>query len=788
MELVQYFLQDKYIEDLNPYNTLGTKGKLANAFGRLMRDLWYSEEEVVSPWLFKRVLSKFQPMFSGHMQHDSQELISYILDGLHEDLNRVKYKLYIERADNEDPNDNTLNKESWNGHLKRNQSIIVDLMHGQFKSTIHCPECHRFSVTFDPFNSISVPIKEQTIYSQKFYFLYYDAREEALASAILIEKTDTIELFREKVAKQLNVEKYSFVIGVNRDSSISKLLCRKRKMKTATKIGESAMFLHQVNPIIYNSNYRVGMEAIEKKQREEEKLEESKQPADTKSNRRDRGAYHSYYHYNAFEQEENIEDDDDFNNGLTAEVLRTFITLKYPKPFSGSHVINKNLGPTRMLTLLKTMTCVEIHHEIFKYFKAYLDLSIGENQYKNKAGDLIKFKYMSTDEAFGALFPKLDPKNWEKSIKKNADNYPYVVRLINKNSNDYKKKACYFCKEYCTNCYLPYTEEKTLGEIISNIPGIVDNSEYFNRESIDCKKNVFELESVWNINPERRGLLEGCFQKCREDESLKEKIPKLKPTLYECLDQFVKPEKLEEKNEWYCSKCKKHIRATKQMQIFKSPPILIIHLKRFKTGAHGISGSKINTNIHCPTEGLDLSSYILSETQECKIYDLYAVVQHEGSMGFGHYIAYAKSGSSQHWTCFEDSHVLPNADPLLALSPATYVLFYRRRDLHFVDINARIGELDYAKLREEAIYTHEEMLQLQEGIAKLQTTNEQYKYSNLNNSQETKDGNWTYDYDSHFEGMNIDLDGNVGYNSQLNIYGDKGGKFDKFRDDQNPIL
>lgn len=34
--------------------------------------------------------------FSGYQQHDSQEFIAFLLDGLHEDLNRIKAKPYVE--------------------------------------------------------------------------------------------------------------------------------------------------------------------------------------------------------------------------------------------------------------------------------------------------------------------------------------------------------------------------------------------------------------------------------------------------------------------------------------------------------------------------------------------------------------------------------------------------------------------------------------------------------------------------------------------------------------------
>ena len=52
----------------------------------------------VSPSNFKYQLGKFAPQFQGYGQQDSQELLAFLLDGLHEDLNRIKRKPYIEVA------------------------------------------------------------------------------------------------------------------------------------------------------------------------------------------------------------------------------------------------------------------------------------------------------------------------------------------------------------------------------------------------------------------------------------------------------------------------------------------------------------------------------------------------------------------------------------------------------------------------------------------------------------------------------------------------------------------
>ena len=95
----------------------------------------------MAPSSVKRAIGKFQPMFSGYSQHDSSELINYMLDGLHEDLNRVIDKPYTEAKDYDGRPDHIVAAEAWELFLKRNQSIIVDLMYGQYKSIVDCPKC-----------------------------------------------------------------------------------------------------------------------------------------------------------------------------------------------------------------------------------------------------------------------------------------------------------------------------------------------------------------------------------------------------------------------------------------------------------------------------------------------------------------------------------------------------------------------------------------------------------------------------------------------------------------------
>jgi ubiquitin carboxyl-terminal hydrolase 4/11/15 len=52
-------------------------------------------------------------MFAGYNQQDSSELINFLIDGLHEDLNRVKKKIATESIESKGRKDAIVAKESW---------------------------------------------------------------------------------------------------------------------------------------------------------------------------------------------------------------------------------------------------------------------------------------------------------------------------------------------------------------------------------------------------------------------------------------------------------------------------------------------------------------------------------------------------------------------------------------------------------------------------------------------------------------------------------------------------
>jgi ubiquitin carboxyl-terminal hydrolase 4/11 len=152
-------------------------------------------------------------------------------------------------------------------------------------------------------------------------------------------------------------------------------------------------------------------------------------------------------------------------------------------------------------------------------------------------------------------------------------------------------------------------------------------------------------------------------------------------SVIDCIDKYCQMEQLEETEMWYCSRCQKHVRAWKQFHLYRAPPILIVHLKRFQYSATTHRRDKISAMIDFPLVGLDLTNQVSHWAEhEDPIYDCYAVSNHYGGLGGGHYTAYILSDDGT-WCHYDDSRVTNNIDPSEVQSEAAYVLYYRRRDV-----------------------------------------------------------------------------------------------------------
>jgi ubiquitin carboxyl-terminal hydrolase 8 len=97
-------------------------------------------------------LIKFAPQFKGTEQHDSQEFLNFLLDGLHEDCNLITKKSTPppesaeEEAAFERLRDYQASGIAWEKYMQRNSSIVVSLFQGQYRSRLTCLTCRTVSL------------------------------------------------------------------------------------------------------------------------------------------------------------------------------------------------------------------------------------------------------------------------------------------------------------------------------------------------------------------------------------------------------------------------------------------------------------------------------------------------------------------------------------------------------------------------------------------------------------------------------------------------------------------
>ncbi|KAG7354397.1 ubiquitin carboxyl-terminal hydrolase [Nitzschia inconspicua] len=162
--LRSYLLSGQYkaTGDLNKDNPLGTEGRLLEEFVDLLRVMWSGKLGEKSPRSMRMLIAKLKPdVFAGADQQDAQELLSYVLDALMEDSNRVRKKPYVEGLEDDWVKNVPLHKvgeEAWRRERRRSRSIVTDVVTGQTLVTTTCPICNYKSQKFDIFNVLPVPL------------------------------------------------------------------------------------------------------------------------------------------------------------------------------------------------------------------------------------------------------------------------------------------------------------------------------------------------------------------------------------------------------------------------------------------------------------------------------------------------------------------------------------------------------------------------------------------------------------------------------------------------------
>jgi ubiquitin carboxyl-terminal hydrolase 4/11/15 len=150
-------------------------------------------------------------------------MLVYVLDNLHEDLSRVKEKPYIEIKEKDvNESEEDASKRWWDSHLKRENSIIVDLFYGQFKSEIKCLKCGKISITFDPFVFLGLPIPNIN-FSIKIKLFWENPFKSMTFIEFIFNEQTTVHDLKEFVYNKLK-EKVNLVVFLTKELNFIQIL------------------------------------------------------------------------------------------------------------------------------------------------------------------------------------------------------------------------------------------------------------------------------------------------------------------------------------------------------------------------------------------------------------------------------------------------------------------------------------------------------------------------------------------------------------------------------------
>ena len=634
-QLTKYFLSDLYLNEINIDNSLGTNGKIAKSYTKLLKQLWKGEYEYIHPDKFRDIFIQYDRKFSGYGQHDSNEFLIFLLDKLHEDLNRISTKTYKEikeKKDSEDDDQAAL--RWWKCHLKREDSIIVNLFHGQYKNKVICSECGKNSITYDPFMFLSLPIPSGR-YNIKIKYFGYIPGDFYELEISLNERTNTEKLEKkiiEELAKQFEEKK-------NDKKGNGKNVAKKRRINKKRNKNE---IINGNNENNSEENFNsVELILLTKDKKIFKILDKNDNILDYIMNSYEIVAYEKEK-TNDFrtKKQENHTYSENIYFYLVHYINEHFLWI-YPYIFE--KIIFKYPLP---ISIKSQQTIFYIYEKIYSYIRELkLSKYFQKEELLNLNDTFNNISYINEKSAGFIIY--INPNKIKKS------NLSICSKII----NFFQKSEQYFRILEKFSAHTKFTQIKEKLGINRNKRLILN---------IDLKGDI-------DINK---------LPKIEENNKL---IVNSKIDFYDCLKLFNSEELIND--EFYCSKCRKKVSIYKKMDIYKEPYYLIIHFKRFKNIDTNnnymfkfFNNIKNNVFIDFPIRNLDLTEYILRNKDNNKKikYNLIGIINHYGSAYYGHYTANCLNRNN--WYNFNDE-IVSRIKEKNIVTDSAYVLFYQKINL-----------------------------------------------------------------------------------------------------------
>ncbi|KAG7347052.1 ubiquitin carboxyl-terminal hydrolase [Nitzschia inconspicua] len=767
-----YFTSKCYLNDINTTNPMGHGGHLAQVTAVLINNIWkrfnqqalHQPKRVIAPQsyapvnapaltpkTFKESIGKFDERFAGNEQHDAQELLTFLLDGLGEEFNRIQEKPYIEHPDSDGRPDSELADIWWSNLLKREMSIIIAMFHGQYKSLLRCKACKYESARFENFSCLTLPLPEDD--NIPVTLIYYPCRpdSEIMRYSVKVHNNGTLYDVLISLAKVLHADEQAEKVGSasspsdgnlqepESDQEKARLQEVYKKMSrdmAVVDMRDNYIFKIAPNawrlPDLQNKDtgelpaiHVVGLDPI---------------PDELGTMNEDEDALDEHQavqiDFLALAQRRSELVSKDLLHPLTHRVFGTPLLLRIANLDGKSNkevydFVAKHLPPYVPQGAHKFLESSEsVHEDNSEKETVLVKLEEGEGE-ESKAERRLNLPKTLSDAEDVSAGP--------------VPRYGFRLRITSRDGRRCGQCAWYDC---CIGCEVPDDNNPT---VLSNGDSLAIDWHF----AVDVATSGFGTRTTQDplsIGGVSRGRIAGVPIKnhasCANDPKKKGHAAAI--TLEDCLDEFAKEEKMPEV---YCSKCKDYKMQTKRMSLWRLPPVVIIHLKRFQFTQH--MRRKLRDFVDFPLEGLDLSRIMARDVgaaspkmvelsskktengkspstdennrnesppnavmngdgeemggteESCPqmndddgrsemLYDLYGVVHHQGALSTGHYVASLKSEVDGQWRLFNDAQIY-EIHPRDVVDSSAYLLFYIRRDVagqklsDFWDVSKRDG-------------------------------------------------------------------------------------------------
>jgi ubiquitin carboxyl-terminal hydrolase 4/11/15 len=731
-ELAVYFLHQKHKPEINADNPLGYNGRIANAYANFLAGL-YSDNATSAyrPNGFKGALSMAQPMFSGYGQQDSQEFLSFLVDALHEDLNRIQKKPYIENPDSDDKTVHDpeairqLGDTYRNNHHARNDSIAMDLFNGFYKNTMVCPDCDKVSVTFDPYSLLTLQLPIENTWQAKIMFMPVIGYPSAFE--IDVEKNISIralkDIFVGKIGRGLTRERLIFAEMFNHrfykigydsqtlselDFSNNDVLCMYELPEVPTnaafvpkKQAGYRSFYHDSpedplpgmdSPLAETMAMPVFHSKLDKRSpslvlnptlititREEAKdydaiLRKVLASVATMTTKRLPEHNPSKQGQSATEDIQSDADvsmrdgsqtpsaqlSDTLQSGNSiAQDLSNMFELKYVQAtgdmfmtgtnsIGNGHSIQSRVRPVQRRR--GSTTSVTSNTSARSRDSGY-DGQAKSSSESDEDADPVAESFKANDQSTFSGDVRSDDESGMGSLE--------LLSAKNNRRRKFNKKQSK--KTYSRKGGRPHNKNRARSNLIrataADEPTTDDTNEFYVKLGegimVEWQEDTFESmfgggngNGQFTFNEKDVPLVNDTELQVRRNKRMQRKKNGI--TLDDCFTETGKTEVLSEDNAWYCGRCKELRRASKTLELWTVPDILVVHLKRFS--GERFRRDKVDVLVDFPIEGLDLTKRVgCKEEGKEYIYDLFAVDNHYGGLGGGHYTAYAKNFYDGNW-------------------------------------------------------------------------------------------------------------------------------------------